>query len=271
MQTANRHRWLGRSCAAALALFIGLAASPQVLGTDISDIGFVDQAAIGSLKPFQEAQAQFAAYRDQISRQFQAAIKGKSRAQQQKIYADFGQRSVAKQHDVFGPLLARTQIAIASVAANKNLSVVVDKQIIIVGGQDITKDVINMLNQPGQLVPPVNTPPPSEVGFVDQQQINDLAKVKKANQDFLAARQNLQGQLNGQLAGKNADQQKQVVASFNQQLGDQQKKIIQPIIDATQKAISATAKSKNLLLVIDATNRVYGGTDVTSDVVKALQ
>ncbi|MBC5828254.1 MAG: hypothetical protein GIW99_11340 [Candidatus Eremiobacteraeota bacterium] len=254
-----------------MAVAAMLALTPQVLATDITDIGFVDQAAIGSLKPFQDAQAQFAQARDQLSKQFQSAIKGKSRADEQRIFNDFNGRASAKQHDIFGPLLARTQIAIAAVAANKNLSVVVDKQIIIVGGQDITKDVINMLNQPGQLVPPVNTPPPSEVGLVDQQQINSLPKVKKANADFLQARQALQSQLNGQLAGKTADQQKPIIASFNQQLSDQQKKLLQPIVDATEKAISNTAKSKNLLLVIDATNRVYGGTDVTADVVRALQ
>ncbi len=264
----DRLRW---PVVAAFICAICLALSPQVLAVDITDIGFVDQSAIGQLGPFQAAQAQYAQYQRTLAAQFQAAIKGKSQADQQRIFADYNQRAANRQRDLFGPLLARAQAAIQSVAANKGLSVVVDKQIVIFGGLDITGDVINMLNQPGPIVPPVNSPPPSEVGYVDQSQLDALPKVKKANADYMQFRQNLQTQLNGQLAGKSGDQRQQIISSFNSQLDDEQKKVIQPIIDDTTKAIEAVAKNKNLLLVVDSSNRVYGGTDVTADVVKSLQ
>jgi len=264
----DKQRW---PIMAGLVAALILSVTPQVLATDISDIGFVDQAALGQLGPFQAAQAQFAQYQRGLSGQFQAAIKGKSQAQQQKIFQDFNQRAAQKQRELFGPLLGRAQAAIASVAANKGLSVVVDKQIIIFGGLDITNDVVNMLNQPGPVVPPINSPPPSEVGYVDQQQLDALPKVKKANDDYLQFRQNLQSQLNAQLAGKTGDQRQQTITSFNNQLSDEQKKVLQPIVDATTKAITDVANQKSLLLVIDATNRVYGGLDVTADVVKELQ
>jgi len=243
--------------------------APQALATDITDIGFVDQAALGQLGPFRAAQTQFAQFQRSLSVQFQAAIKNKSQAQQQRIYQDFNGRAAKRQRDLFGPLLGRAQASIASVAANKGLSVVVDKAIVIYGGLDITKDVINMLGQPGPVIPPINSPPPSEVGFVDQAQLDALPKVKKANDDYLQYRQNLQSQLNAQLAGKQGDARNAVVNSFNQQLNDEQKKVLQPIVDATTKSISDVAKQKSLLLVIDATNRVYGGTDVTADVLKS--
>jgi len=115
------------------------------------------------------------------------------------------------------------------------------------------------------------TPPPGEVGYVDQSQIDALPNVKKANDAFLQARQNMGAQLNQQLQGKTQDQQRQLIAQFNTQLQGEQKKDLQPIIDSTQKAIAAVARKKNLLLVIDAADRVYGGTDVTSDVVTELK
>jgi Skp family chaperone for outer membrane proteins len=204
-------------------------------------------------------------------RAVQGDIKGKTPAQQQQIYQNFNNQAADKQRQIFGPLLGRAQAAIASVAANRGLSVVVDKTIVIFGGLDITQDVISMLNQPGPVLPPVNSPPPSEVGYVDQLQIDQLPKVKKANDDFLTYRQSLAGQLEGQLRGKTPDQRNQITASFNGQLDDEQKKILQPIIDSTNAAIANVAKTKHLLLVIDASNRVYGGTDVTADVLKALQ
>jgi Skp family chaperone for outer membrane proteins len=256
---------------AALVLMLILGFTPQVLATDISDIGLVDQSALGQLGPFVAAQQEFAQFQRGLAAQFQAATKGKSQADQQRIYQDFNNRAAAKQRELFGPLLGRAQAAIASVAANKGLGVVVDKTVIIYGGLDITKDVIDMLNQPGPVLPPINSPPPSEVGYVDQQQLDALPKLKKANDDYLQARQTLQAQLNAQLKGKSADQRQAVITSFNNQLADEQKKVVQPVIDSTTNAIADIAKKKGLLLVIDATNRVYGGTDVTPDVLKALQ
>ena len=134
---------------AAIVLALFLCFTPQVLATDISDIGFVDQSALGQLGPFVAAQQEFAQYQRGLAQQFQAAIKGKTPAQQQQIYQTFNGQAAQKQRELFGPLLGRAQAAIASVAANRGLSVVVDKTIVIYGGLDITQDVISMLNQPG--------------------------------------------------------------------------------------------------------------------------
>jgi outer membrane protein len=244
--------------------------APQALAVDILDIGFVDQAAIGSLPSFASAQGQFAQFRDQTARDFQAAAKGKSQADQQKLYGEFNQRLATKQHELFDPLLSRAQTAIALVAATKNLSVVVDKTIVIFGGQDITKDVLSSINQPGQVVPPVNTPPPSSIGYVDQAQIDALPKAKAAADTFQAARQRLGQELNKQLAGKSQADQLKIVQSFNDQLKAEQKKDVQPIIDQTTKVIADVARKHKLLLVIEQADRVYGGTDVTADVLAEL-
>jgi Skp family chaperone for outer membrane proteins len=255
----------------ALALGLILAFTPAVLATDIADVGFVDQASIGQLGPFVSAQQQYAEFQRGLAAQFQSQIKGKGASDQQRIYADFNARAAAKQREIFGPLLDRANNAIASVAANKGLSVVVDKSIIIYGGMDLTKDVIDMLNQPGPVLPPVNTPPPSSVGFVDERQLDQTPKIKKANDDFMQFRQSLQSQLSAQLRGKNADQRQQIVASFQSQLSDEKKKVVDPVTDSTNAVIASVAKKKGLLLVIDSQSRVYGGTDVTPDVLKALQ
>ena len=269
----GRRPWSRARAIVGSALVVGLilAFPPAVLATDIADIGFVDQASIGQLGPFVTAQQQYADFQRSLAAQFQAQIKGKSPADQQRIYADFNARAAAKQREIFGPLLDRANNAIASVAANKGLSVVVDKSIIIYGGMDLTKDVVDMLNQPGPVLPPVNTPPPSSVGYVDQRQLDQTPKVKKANDDFMQFRQSLQAQLSAQLRGKSADQRQQVITSFNSQLADEKKKVIDPVSDSTNSVIASVAKKKGLLLVIDSQSRVYGGTDVTPDVLKELQ
>ncbi|MBV8171259.1 MAG: OmpH family outer membrane protein [Candidatus Eremiobacteraeota bacterium] len=252
--------------AIALAVVAALALAPQALAVDINDIGFVDQSAIGSLPAFASAQTQFQQFRDSTARDFQNAIRGKSQADQQRIYGEFNQKLAAKQHELFDPLLNRAQTAIALVAAQKSLGVVVDKQIVIFGGQDITKDVLSTIGQSGVIVPPVNTPPPSEVGYVDQTQIDQLPKAKAAAQTFQQARQQLGQQMQQQMAGKSQADQAAIVAQFNAKLKDEQKKDIQPLNDQIEKAVSDVARKHKLLLVIDQADRVYGGTDVTADV-----
>jgi len=272
-ESSSRQATLPRPAiaAAAAAAFL-LALTPQVLATDIADVGIVDQTAIGNLKQFQDAKAQFGSMQAQMQAQYQAAIKGKSAADQQRISQSFQGRLNAEQHALFDPLIGRANAAIAQVAANKSLSVVVDKQIVIFGGLDITKDVTDLLAEPGQIVPPVNTPPPSEIGYVDRSQIDALPKMKAASDQFVQFQNQLRSQLSAQVTPKTpADQRQQIISSYQKQLSDERTKVLQPLVDQTDKAITSVAKSKGLLLVVNGESRVYGGTDVTADVVKALQ
>lgn len=258
--------------AGAAVMALALALTPQVLATDVADIGIVDQAAIGNLSQFQDAKNQLTRIQAQLQSQFQAAIKGKSQADQQRISQDFQSRLAAQQHQIFDPLLGRANAAIAQVAANKGLSVVVDKQIVIFGGLDITKDVTDLLNSPGQVVPPVNTPPPSEIGYIDRSQIDALPKMKAASDQFVQFQNQLRSQLSQQVNSKTpADQRQKILSQYQSQMTDERNKVLQPLVDQTDKAISSVAKGKGLLLVVNSENRVYGGTDVTADVVKALQ
>jgi len=263
---------LPAAVAAAAALALVLALTPQVLATDIADIGVIDQQALGNLPAFQGAKQQFSQIQAQMSAQFQAAIKGKSPAQAQAISADFQGRLNGVQHQLFDPLLGRANAAIAQIAANRGLSVVIDKQIIIFGGLDITKDVTDLLAEPGQIVPPVNTPPPSSIGYVDRTKLDAIPKLKAAADEFGQFTDQLRAQFGPQLKPNMPPDQRQKLASqYQQQLQDERNKVLQPLVDQTDKAIASVAKSKGLILVINSENRVYGGTDVTDDVVKALQ
>ena len=107
--------------------------------------------------------------------------KAKTDADRQRISLQFQQRLTDKQRDVVGPLFQRAQLAIAAVARDAHLSVVVDKRIVIYGGQDITKDVETLFAGPQAIPAPAASPPPSEIGFVDQTVLDSVPKVKTAN------------------------------------------------------------------------------------------
>jgi hypothetical protein len=61
--------------------------------------------------------------------------------------------------------------------------------------------------------------------------------------------------LNQQLAGKTDAQKPAIIQSFNSQLSDEQKKVIQPLVDSRTNAIANVATSNGLLLMMDQTDR----------------
>jgi len=218
------------------------------------------------------ANAQLTAYKNQLDAQFAKAMRGaKTDADKQRISLQFQQEFSDKQNEIVGPLFARAQGAIADVAASKKLAIVVDKRIVIYGGQDITSDVVNLVRGSAAIAPPQTSPPPSPIGFVDQSALANSADVKTASdqlQKFESAQQPVYA-----ARFKNARDdvsKQQVMADYNKAIQDEQNKLLKPLIDQTKNATATVARSKNLLLVIDRADVVFGGTDITQDVQNAL-
>jgi outer membrane protein len=247
--------------------------APQTVAADVTDIGFVDQAALSNIGPFTSANRQLAGYKAQLDREFAKRMRGvRDQSTQARIAQDFQQRLGQRQRSLFGPLFARAQVAIASVASSKNLSVIVDKRIVIFGGQDVTNDVVKLLTGPGDPIAPVSSPPPSSVGFVDQTQIDAVPSLRDANEDFQKFQAGQQQQAQAKLKNAKSDSDRQqILKDYQKALGDKQKQEITPLVDKTRDTIAGVAKKKGLLLVIDRSNLIYGGTDITSDVTSALK
>ena len=246
---------------------------PRVLAADVTDIGYLDQGALANMPAFQDANHRLSTFRSNLQRQFVGrARKARSQQDQAKLASEFEGRLADEQRRLFGPLFAAAQTAVASIASSKSLSVVVDKRIVIVGGQDITKNVMDLLSSPGSPVPPVNTPPPSTVGWVDQAQIDQLDQFKAAQQQFIKfgedERKSVQDKLKG--AKTDADRNK-IYADYQKAIDDRRQQIVTPLVNQTRTAIEQVAKKRGLLLVIDRSNLIFGGTDVTADVLAILK
>jgi outer membrane protein len=266
---------LNQRIAAALGttLIVCLALAPATLAADVTDVGFFDQVAMSNVPRFVAAGRQLKAYGDDLNRQFTARVRGvKSPEVQSRIAQEFKDKMTAKQRELIGPLTQRAQIAIASVASTRNLSVIVDKQIVIYGGQDITQNVIDLFNGIGDPVPPVNAPGPSSIGFVDTQQINQIPKIKQAYDDFAKFQNDQKSAFEQKMRAAKTDADRQQVAKdFQKAMEDKRKQIIDPLAEQTKNVIANVARKRGLLLVIDRQSLIYGGTDVTADVVNGLK
>lgn len=255
---------------AALAA-MSILAAPGAIAADLTDVGFIDQATIGSMPQFVNANGALAQYKQQLDAQFADAMKNaKSDADKQSITMKFQQQFADKQRELVGPIYTRAQYAIASVAGDKKLSIVVDKRIVVYGGVDITKDV-QALIQSNQAVNPPASPAPSSIGFVDQQALQNSSKVKSASDDFQKYADDQRKQFAAQAAAAKTDADKQkIAADFNKTLQAKQEQLLKPLLDQTKDATASVAKQKNLVLVVDHADVVFGGTDITTDVQNAL-
>ncbi|GAC1304321.1 MAG: hypothetical protein NVS2B3_03830 [Vulcanimicrobiaceae bacterium] len=268
------HHVIRRTALVCTAVVLAATAfAPATLAADVVDIGFVDQAALSNVRSFTDANRQLAGFKSDLDRQFAQRMRAvRDAGSQARIAQEFQNKLSARQRELFGPLFARAQVAIASVASSKNLSVIVDKRIVIVGGQDVTSNVVALLSGPGDPIPPVSTPPPSSVGFVDQTQIDQVPKLKAANEDFQKYQAAQQQAAQAKMKGAKSDADRQaVLKAYQSSLADKNKAEIAPLVDRTRDVIAGVAKQKNLLLVIDRSNLIYGGTDITNDVTSALK
>jgi outer membrane protein len=265
-----------RSLASRFAAFavtaLVLATAPAVLAADTTDIGYVDQNQLASIPAFVKAKQQMDSFGSALQSQYTARARGASPVEQQRLSGEFQQKIADKQRQVMGPIFQRAQIAIASVASSRNLSIVVDKQIIITGGQDITGPVKDLLTGVGEPVPPVNTPPPSTVGYVDQTQIDALPAVKSAADDFQKFKATQDQQYAAKFKGaKTQADRDAIMKDYQKTLSDKQTATLKPLADKTTNAMASVAQKHGLILVIDRGNVIYGGMDITSEVTAALK
>jgi outer membrane protein len=176
-----------------------------------------------------------------------------------------------KQREIAGPLFQREQLAIAAVSATRSLSVVVDKRIVIYGGQDITKDVEAVFAGPQSIAAPSATPPPSEIGFVDQNALDGVPKVQSANAEMTQYQTTQRQIYAARLAqAKSPTEKQQIFTEYNKLISDKQDQLLKPLVDQTKTATAEVAGRKNLILVVDRADVVYGGTDITTDVQNEL-
>jgi outer membrane protein len=268
---------ISKRIAAAIAGFtltLAFAGTPAVVAadTDATDIGFVDQAQLSAMPQFTAAKRQLDSFGQNLQKQYLARARNASPAEQQRLSAEFQSKIADKQRQLMGPLFQRAQIAIASVASSKNLTVVVDKQIVIIGGVDITNGVRDLLSGAGDPVPPVNTPAPSNVGYVDQTQIDALPSIKSVTDDFqkFKAQQDQATAAKFKAAKTPADRDA-IMKDYQKTLLDKQNQMLKPLVDKTRDAMSSVAQKRGLILVVDRGNIIYGGTDITADVTSALK
>lgn len=248
------------------------AVAPAATASDLTAVGYVDQSAFASLPLFASVRQQLAAYQQRTAGAYNSALRSaRTNADKQRVANEFQQRFSQEQQALATPALERVQLAIASVASTKKLSVVVDKRIVIYGGQDITNDVVRLLQSSQSIMPLGTAPPPSPIGYVDSTAFQNSPQAQSANQQMTAFQQQQQKIYSAQLArASNDGQRNAIVAAYQKAMADEQAKILKPVVQHEQDVAAQVARRRGLLLIVDHSYLLYGGTDITTDVQNAL-
>lgn len=114
-----------------------------------SNIGVVDQREVISNNSslalnYQQKMRDTA---DQMQKDFDAKSQGMSDADKEKLFEDMQQQFNDKRTNIEKDMEDQVDGAVKTVASKKGLSLVVDKNAVIYGGTDITKDVSDALGQ----------------------------------------------------------------------------------------------------------------------------
>ncbi len=248
-------------------------------------VGSVDQSVIINLSPFQEAEKKFEEERKKLAVEYSEMAKGLNDKQKSAIQTQFQQELVKIQASIITPLQEKQKRAIEKVAKEKNLSVVLDATVVVCGVMDVTDDVKKVFDpnskKENTSATPVATSKedtsvkdvPQVVGYISQEKLMNISKMRDAQEElykiFSDMNKNLEKEAK-EIYGDSAPPSS-FLANYQKKLDDKKKAILKPVEDEINKVSGEVAKEKGLSIILDDVNVLYGGMDITDDVITKLE
>jgi outer membrane protein len=112
-----------------------------------------------------------------------------------------------------------------------------------------------------------------KIGFIDPQRVLEAHSKYEASQkqidEFIKAKTE-EARASAEKE-TDADKRMQIIAAARRESGQEDLKVMQPILDDINKVIESVAKAKGVTIVIERVFVFYGGVDLTDDVVKGVK
>jgi len=111
-----------------------------------------------------------------------------------------------------------------------------------------------------------------EIAFVDIQKIFELHPDKaEAEKELNKAAQMMQSELEEKVSDLNQEEQQELLSEYQTELSKKEQKLIQDVLAEIENAIKKVAEEKKVKLVLDKRNVIYGGYDITEDVINYIE
>ncbi len=239
-------------------------------------VASIDEAAINQMDEFKKAQETLDKWAEEEVKKRQKQVEGKSDADKNAAFQAYQLELSKKQAEILNPLKDKARAAIALVAKEKGVTVVLDKKIVVYGVPDITEDVKAKLSGGDKLEYPKEEidPTQSPIGYFDQDVVRNLKVFKEADIAIATARveQIKEMQKRFQQEGRNPTPQEmqsmeQILSARVQALQEQK---MGPLIKAVTDSVADVAKEEKLSLVLDTQHVMHGGRNLTEQVVDSF-
>ena len=131
----------------AIVLGLGLTGVASAAPAENFPVGIVDFLYLVNNHPnTSAANAALKTEQEQIRKEFETKSAGLSDQDKQALDRQLGQKMEQKRQELLKPIMDSINMAMKTVAAEKSLAMVVHKNSVALGGQDITADVLAKLS-----------------------------------------------------------------------------------------------------------------------------
>lgn len=112
----------------------------------------------------------------------------------------------------------------------------------------------------------------SNVGIVDYSQlISQHPGMQAAREKYEDAAKQVQEEFSQQAGSMTPEQQQQFIEQKQKEMQDKQKELLDPIRSSIETQVQSVADSRGINVVLDKNNVLYGGQDITQEVLQKLQ
>ena len=111
-----------------------------------------------------------------------------------------------------------------------------------------------------------------EIAYVDIQKIFELHPDKaEAEKELNKAAQMMQSELEEKVSDLSQEEQQELLSEYQSELSKKEQQLIQDVLEEIENAIKKVAEKKNVKLVLDKRNVIYGGYDMTEEVINYIK
>ena len=112
----------------------------------------------------------------------------------------------------------------------------------------------------------------SAIGVVNYQVlVSQSPKLEKVRSEMQQTIADTRAEFNSKSQNMNDEEKERYYKQLQERLGVKEKELMDPVIAEIDAAIKKIADKKGLKVVVEKATVVYGGTDITDEVAKALQ
>lgn len=236
-------------------------------------VGSIDQDKIFAVKEFENAQKEYEAYVKEISEVYDKKAQTLSQEKRSELAIGYQQQLEQKRSVLLTPLKKRVENAIAYTSQKNNIEVILDKKIAVYGIKDLTDEVIKSFEsgKDFKITPSSGKNTNSPIGYFDQDVIRNLKAFRDLDDKLTKIYENMQKDAREQI-NKASDKDKiKVLEKYELDFGRKRAELYGPLNDMVGKVVEKVAKEKSLSLVLDRNSVMYGGLNVTDEVVKEFR